>query len=95
VKQRTGISGELSHSPHTSISDRGLAVMKHVSIPWVRTAPTTASDKKSFLTWILESLHYSRRLQAQRFIQSHRHLIASSRDCPLIPATQDSDNAHR
>jgi hypothetical protein len=93
VKQRTSKSAELSHAPEQIIC--GVAVMKYASIPWVRTAPTTASDKKSFLTWILESLHYSRRLQAQRFIQSHRHLIASSRDCPLIPATQDSDNAHR
>jgi hypothetical protein len=52
--------------------------MKYASIPWARIAPTTTVSRKNtgFWTWILESLHHSRRLQAQRFLRTHRHLIA-------------------
>jgi hypothetical protein len=34
------------------------------------------SKRKGFLAWIAETLHHSRRIQAQRFLWSHRHLIA-------------------
>ncbi len=62
--------------------------MKYASIPWARTAPTPIASKKStgFFTWILESLHRSRRLQAQRFLRTHRHLIAGGRDSGLEPS---------
>jgi hypothetical protein len=59
--------------------------MKYVSIPWAKTAPTTIATRKNvgFFTWILESLHHSRRVQAQRFLRTHRHLIAGSGDSGL------------
>jgi hypothetical protein len=38
------------------------------------------SKRKGFLAWIAEALHRSRRIQAQRFLRTHRHLIAGRRD---------------
>jgi hypothetical protein len=35
------------------------------------------SKRKGLLAWIAETLHHSRRIQAQRFLWTHRHLIAS------------------
>jgi hypothetical protein len=36
------------------------------------------SKRKGFLAWIADTLHRSRRIQAQRFLRTHRHLIAGS-----------------
>jgi hypothetical protein len=71
--------------------------MKHASIPWARTAPTTFASRKriGFFGWVLESLHHSRRLQAQRFLRSHRHLIAGGPDSGLKPNTGDDDHGNR
>ena len=38
------------------------------------------SKRKGFLAWIAEILHHSRRIQAQRFLWTHRHLIADRED---------------
>jgi hypothetical protein len=71
--------------------------MKHASFPVTGATPTSigaAGEKKSgrtgFLTWIVEALHHSRRIQAQRFLRAHRHLIA--RDGSL--RTNTGDDAH-
>jgi hypothetical protein len=72
--------------------------MKYASIPWARTALTTFVSRKtggSFFAGILESLHHSRRLQAQRFLRAHRHLIDGSRDSGFKPNAGDGDNGDR
>ena len=38
------------------------------------------SKRKSFLEWIAETLHHSRRIQAQRFLWTHRHLMAGGEE---------------
>jgi hypothetical protein len=60
--------------------------MKHASFPTTIasavpvTAPSIASPKASarwsLYQWLLDTLHHSRRLQAQRAIAQYRHLIA-------------------
>jgi hypothetical protein len=71
--------------------------MRYASIPWARIAPTTTGSTKNtgFWTWILESLHHSRRLQAQRFLRTHRHLIAGDPGSGLEPSTGDDNNDAR
>ena len=71
--------------------------MKYASIPWAKTATTTFASRRNtgFLAWILESLHLSRRLQAQRFLRTHHHLIDSSWDNGLKPNTGDDDDGTR
>jgi hypothetical protein len=51
--------------------------------------------QKGFFAAILEALHHSRRLQAERYLRTNRHLIASSWDCGLKPNTEDDDNGDR
>jgi hypothetical protein len=77
--------------------DCGVAVMKYASIPWARTASKTFAARKNtgFFAWILESLHHSRRLQAQRFLRSHRHLIAGGPDSGLKPNVGDGEHGDR
>jgi hypothetical protein len=55
--------------------------MKHASFPTVidSTIEVTArkpSTRWSPFQWLLETLHHSRRLQAQRVLRQYRHLIA-------------------
>jgi hypothetical protein len=71
--------------------------MKYASIPWTKTAPTTITSitNNGFFTWILESLHYSRRLQAEHILRTHRHLIADSWDAGLKPYTGENDDVAR
>lgn len=73
--------------------------MKYASTSWAKTAPITIASKKterlSFFTWLLESMHCSRRLQAQRFLRTNRHLIADRLDSGLKPNTGDDDNGNR
>lgn len=72
--------------------------MKYASIPWARTSPKTFYHRKNtgLFAWILGSLHHSRRLQAQRFLRTHRHLIAGSRrDSGIKPNTGEYDNGDR
>jgi len=71
--------------------------MKYASIPGARTAPATIAFRKNagFFTWILESLHHSRRLQAQRFLQAHHDLIAGGQDSGLKPNAGSDDNGIR
>jgi len=71
--------------------------MKYSSIPWARTARTTFAARKNtgFFARILESLHHSRRLQAQRFLRTHRHLIDGSRDSRFKPNAGGGDNGDR
>ena len=35
------------------------------------------SKRKGFLAWIAETLHHSRRIQAQRVLRAHRHLYSN------------------
>jgi hypothetical protein len=71
--------------------------MKYASIPWTKTAPTTIASRTNsgFFAWILESLHYSRRLQTERFLRNNRHLIADSWDAGLKPYTGEDDDGAR
>ena len=48
------------------------------------------SKRKGFLMWIAETLHHSRRVQAQRFLWTHRHLIAGREDS--YPGSNTGDN---
>ena len=97
VKMRTSKCGELSHCQSILFSDCGFAIMKYSSIPRARTALTTFAARKntSFFARILESLHHSRRLQAQRFLQTHRHLIHGGRDSRFKPNAGGGDNGDR
>jgi hypothetical protein len=69
--------------------------MKYASIPWARAAPSTIASRKNtgLFARILEGLHHSRRLQARRFLRTHRHLIADSRDDNIKPNMANDDNA--
>jgi len=71
--------------------------MRSSSIPWARTAPTSFASRTdtSFFTWLLESMHRSRGLEAQRFLRTNRHLIADRWDSGLDPNTGDDDNDTR
>jgi hypothetical protein len=42
-----------------------------------------ASTRQSPFAWLLDALRHSRRLQAQRFLGEHRHLIARSETADL------------
>jgi len=44
---------------------------------------------------IIEALHYSRRLQAERYLRTNRHLIASSWDADTKPKTTEDDDVAR
>jgi hypothetical protein len=35
------------------------------------------SKRKGFFAWIAETLRHSRRIQAQRFLRTHRHLYSN------------------
>jgi hypothetical protein len=52
-------------------------------VPIVITGKPKRSKRKGFLAWIAETLHHSRRIQAQRILWTHRHLIASREDSCL------------
>jgi hypothetical protein len=71
--------------------------VKYASIPWARAALTTFSSRTNtgFFTLILESLHHSRRLQAQRFLRTHRHLIDGGQDSGFKANEGDGDNGDR
>jgi len=74
--------------------------MKHASFPTGSTAsPTTLIFWKPrrvrFLTRLLEALHHSRRIQAQRFLTTHRHLLDDSNYSRQQLGTGGDDNADR
>jgi hypothetical protein len=60
--------------------------MKHTSfsVAGASSAPIIIADTKakrmSFLASLLEALHHSRRIEARRFLGTHRHLIAGRGD---------------
>ena len=73
--------------------------MKYASIPWTRTAHTTMPSRKirrpGFFAWILESLHYSRRLQAERYLRTNRHLIDGAGGAGSKPEKREDDDVAR
>jgi hypothetical protein len=62
---------------------------RHLSIPAAGavSAPIIDRGQKStqigFLERFMEALHYSRRIQARRFLTSHRHLVGNGQDVCL------------
>ncbi len=83
--------GGSSHFAPICLTDCGVAVMRYASIPWPRAVPAVLASRENigFFRWILESLHSSRRLQAARFLRTHRHLIGGGRDEVLVPRADD------
>jgi hypothetical protein len=73
--------------------------MNYASTPWARIAPITIASKNkgrpSFFARILEALHHSRRLQAENFIRTHRHLVAGGWICSEQPTTGGDENVNR
>jgi hypothetical protein len=73
--------------------------MKHASFPVTGAAPTSIgiAGKKpkrvGLLTCIVETLHHSRRIQAQRFLRAHRDLVAG--DSKLGSNNGDDANVDR
>jgi hypothetical protein len=91
IKKKNCAASLPSHSSEVEL------LMKYASIPWVRTALTTFASRKNtgFFARILDSLHHSRRLQAQRFLRTHRHLIDGGRDSRFKPNAGGGDNGDR
>jgi hypothetical protein len=75
--------------------------MEHASFPTASTASLTTTlifrkpRRIRFLARLLEALHHSRRLQAQRFLTTHRHLLDDSNDIRQQSRTEADDNADR
>jgi hypothetical protein len=64
--------------------------MRHASISTSIASSTSAASqdkptRKSLFALLLEALHHSRRLQAQRVLAQHRHLIARYRPVNTAP----------
>lgn len=75
----------MAHAPLVSDSQ---VLLSHLS-------PLHKQERQGIFAAILEALHYSRRRQAERYLRTNRHLIASNWDNRLVPSTGDDDNGDR
>ena len=47
------------------------------------------AKRRGFFVTLLEALHYSRRMEAQRILQRYRHLIDSKSPDQILKGTED------
>jgi hypothetical protein len=65
-----------------AVNNCGVSTMRHASFFSTNIGSSTPASsqtrptRKSLFASLLEALHHSRRLQAQRVLAQHRHLIA-------------------